>query len=464
MIAILTAVYLLTAAIGYIVIIATYNPQSRYKKGMLFAVTLPEHAAEDEKILDIRTGFRKRFARSQLTTLALFVPVVALYAWPAYQTIYYLLWMCGYFVVSVFPFRHAFRETLALKRKNDWFVGAKRVVRSDLRVAQLKNKRSAPLWLFAVPLAISAGLAMWTFRDDTAYLGIGIAGMAITVMFLFISLGMRRAKAKVYSMNSEANLSLDQARRRAWSYLWVVMAIVENVHFALIYLAATGEQGDAFGAWAALTIAFTMIPIGLILYVHRKIHALEQELLEQNDQVVYTDDDEYWANGFTYHNPNDKSLMVTKRIGIGETINTGTLAGKVIMGGALALMAAVIVGVSFLLIRSELTSPTLTLSPDSTVSIDYPMYSYDFSLSDIEELTLVDDIPSGTKLNGEATGTHARGHFRLKGLGKTRLYVFKKNPPYIRIKLDDVYIFYNDKDPVLTTELFEQLKERTSRE
>ncbi|WP_372635193.1 hypothetical protein [Cohnella sp.] len=464
MIAILTAVYLLTAAIGYIVIIATYNPQSRYKKGMLFAVTLPEHAAEDERVRDIRTGFRRRFARYQLATLALFVPVAVLHAWPAYQTIYYLLWMCGYFVVSVIPFRRAFRETLALKRENDWFVGEKRVVRSDLRVAQLKNKRSASPWLFVVPLAISAGLAMWTFRDDTAYLGIGIAGMAVTAMFLFISLGMRRAKAKVYSMNSEANLSLNQARRRAWSYLWVVMAMVENVHFALIYLAATREQADAFGAWVALTIAFTVLPIGLILYVHRKIHALEQELLEQDDKVVYTDDDEYWANGFTYHNPNDKSLMVTKRIGLGETINTGTMAGKVIMGGALALMAAVIVGVSFLLIRSELTSPTLTLSQDSTVSIDYPMYSYDFSLSDIEELTLVDDIPSGTKLNGEATGAHARGHFRLKGLGKTRLYVFKKNPPYIRIKLDDVYIFYNDKDPVLTTEQFEQLKERTSRE
>ncbi len=123
----------------------------------------------------------------------------------------------------------------------------------------------------------------------------------------------------------------------------------------------------------------------------------------------------------------------------------------------MGLLAAVVVGVSFMLIRSELTSPTMTLMPDSTVSINYPMYSFDFSLSDIQELSLVDEIPSGTKLNGEATGTQARGHFRLKGLGKTRLYVFKNNPPYIRIKLDKVYIFYNDKDPLRTAELFEEL-------
>ncbi|WP_391574907.1 DUF5808 domain-containing protein [Cohnella sp.] len=448
---------MITAAICFIVMIVTYRPQASYRKGMLFAISLPEHAIVHDGIREIQAGFKRRFARANWLMLLLLVPVAILYALPAYQTVYYLLWICVYFVVGTVPFRRAFREMLALKRDNDWFVGEKRVIQSDLRVAQLKNRRSAPVALFAIPAAMSAGLMVWMAQEGSDFIGLGVAAGLVTVLFLLISLGTRRAKARVYSMNSDVNVSLNQARRRAWSYLWLMMAIVENIHVALIYQAAANGSEDGLGVWLTITLAFTAIPLGSILYVHRKVRALEQELLEQDDKIVYTDDDEYWANGFTYHNPNDKSLLVPKRIGIGETINTGTLAGKLIAGGVLGLLAAVVVGVSFMLIRSELTSPTMTLMPDSTVSIDYPMYSFDFSLSDIQELSLVDEIPSGTKLNGEATGTQARGHFRLKGLGKTRLYVFKNNPPYIRIKLDKVYIFYNDKDPLRTAELFEEL-------
>ncbi|MEF3306168.1 hypothetical protein [Paenibacillus sp. GYB003] len=68
-------------------------------------------------------------------------------------------------------------------------------------------------------------------------------------------------------------------------------------------------------------------------------------------------------------------------------------------------------------------------------------------------------IPSGTKTNGEGTHTFARGHFKLNELGKSRLYVFK-NPPYIRIKLPDTYVFYNERDRQQTERLFEQLQKR----
>ncbi|WP_342439494.1 DUF5808 domain-containing protein [Paenibacillus sp. FSL L8-0436] len=38
-------------------------------------------------------------------------------------------------------------------------------------------------------------------------------------------------------------------------------------------------------------------------------------------------------NGTTYNNPNDRSIMVPKRIGIGTTINIGTKTGKYIYYG-----------------------------------------------------------------------------------------------------------------------------------
>ncbi|WP_027086423.1 DUF5808 domain-containing protein [Cohnella panacarvi] len=171
------------------------------------------------------------------------------------------------------------------------------------------------------------------------------------------------------------------------------------------------------------------------------------------------DDDESWKNGFTYHNPSNKRFLVPKRIGVGMTVNTGTLAGQIFVWGLCGAVAALLGFVCFMIVRAELTSPVLTITSEQRVQIDYPMYAYDFEIADIQELSLIDRLPSGSKTNGEATGKYARGHFRMKELGKTRLYIFKDHPPYIRIKLEDGYVIYNDKVPAKTRQLYDSLQQ-----
>ena len=139
--------------------------------------------------------------------------------WFAYQTIYFLLWLMVFMVMMVLPFRKAFRQTMALKREEDWFVGSKRMILGDLRVAQMKNQRSASPWLFLIPAVMSIALMRWAVSKDSQLWGLAVAGMAMTVLFFLILLAMRRTKAKVYSMDSEVNLVLNQAKRRAVSYL-----------------------------------------------------------------------------------------------------------------------------------------------------------------------------------------------------------------------------------------------------
>ncbi|WEK54662.1 MAG: DUF5808 domain-containing protein [Candidatus Cohnella colombiensis] len=455
----LTAITLGTTLILYIILLITYKTQAKYKRGMLFAVTLPPHAVEDERIQRVQAQYNKQLMKVCIVMGALLIPLILLYNLWGYQTIYMLVWIIVCVIVFTVPFRTAFKETLGLKRDNDWFVGAKRVIHSDLRVEQLKNERSAPMSLYLIPVSLNALLTLWIAQFYMTIIGLAICGWVMTAICMLTSLGMRGTKAKVYSENSEINVSLNQAKRRAVSYMWLWIAIVENIHFALLILLLTNENEVMNGTWLTLVLLFSIVPVGIVLNGYRKFHALEQEVLEHDGKQIYSDDDEYWANGFTYHNPHDRSLMVPKRVGIGETINTGTLAGKIIMGGILGLVATVIVGTSFLIIRSEITSPSLTITPTHQIEIDYPMYSVQFDISEIEAVTLVDTVPSGSKTNGEATDKVLRGQFRLKELGKSRLYLFKNNPPYIQIKLKDSYIFYNDQDPLVTEKRFEEIKQ-----
>ncbi|WP_353049549.1 DUF5808 domain-containing protein [Paenibacillus sp. ISL-20] len=459
MISLLTVILSITVIICYVALFATYKPQAKYKNGMLFAVTLPPHAMEHDGIRAIQARFNRRMNLTSVWMLAAYIPFVILRPWFAYQMIYFFVWLMVFMVFMVLPFRTAFRETLGLKREEEWFVGTKRLILGDLRVTQWKNQRSASPWLFLIPGAMSIGLMLWAVSKDPQLWGVTVGGLVLTVILFLKSLLMRRTKAKVYSLNSEVNLVLNQARRRAVSYLWLLVAILENIFFLILFLLVMNENAAMNGVWVTMMLLFTAIPVGLAIYVYRRIHTQEQEILASDGKTIYTDDDEYWANGFTYHNPNDKSIFVTKRVGVGETVNTATPIGKMIVWGTGALLAAVIFGTSFMLIRSEMTSPELTVTSDQRIEISYPMYSYDFPISDIQQLTLVESVPSGSKTNGESTDKYARGHFRLKDIGKTRLYIYKNDPPYIQFKLDELYIFYNEEDPVKTRELFEELRE-----
>lgn len=179
---------------------------------------------------------------------------------------------------------------------------------------------------------------------------------------------------------------------------------------------------------------------------------------EIDGEMVNDDGDEYWSNGFTYHNANDPRVLIPKRIGIGETINTATLTGKLVIGGTIGITAILFVFISFIIIRSEFTSPAINFSEPAVISIEYPMYSYNFSVEDVIDVTLVDEYPKATKINGEATSDYLRGQFRMKELGKTRMYVFKHNPPYICIQLENGYIFYNDQNPDTTIRVYETIE------
>ncbi|QHW32915.1 hypothetical protein GZH47_20265 [Paenibacillus rhizovicinus] len=456
----LSFILLIPIIICYIAIWVTYKPQAAYRNGMLFAVTLPAHAMENEDIQRIRTRFNEQFRRASWRTGAALIPFVLLYMWPAYQITYFFVWLSAFFFVMAIPFRGAFRATLALKREHEWFVGAKRVIRGDLRVARLKNAQAASPWLFAIPLAMAIGTLVWAGSADSSRLWLAGGGLVFTLICLLIFSLMRRSRASVYSENSEVNMSLNQARRRSLSYLWLYMAIVENIHFILLLSYIMNDTPSLDGIWLAALLIFAILPAGIAILTYRHIDAQKSEVLRQDGQVIYSDDDEYWSNGFTYHNPDDRTIMVPKRVGIGETVNTATWTGKIIIWGTIGIAAAAMFFASFMLIRSELTSPTLTFSADRRIEINYPMYTFDFNIDDMEELKLVDDPPGkGSKMNGEATNKVARGKFRLNGLGPARLYIFKNDPPYIRIKLKDTYIFYNDKDPEQTKLLFEQLRQ-----
>ncbi|MFY9813894.1 MAG: PH domain-containing protein [Dehalococcoidales bacterium] len=98
----------------------------------------------------------------------------------------------------------------------------------------------------------------------------------------------------------------------------------------------------------------------------------------------------------------------------------------------------------------------LSIGTDN-VTIQSPFYATGFPLSGIREVKLIDTLPGGTRTNGISTGTYNLGNFTLNGYGKSKMYVYDADQPFLVIILDNLTVFYNSKNPEQTQLIYSQL-------
>ncbi|KRE35426.1 DUF5808 domain-containing protein [Paenibacillus sp. Soil522] len=455
---------IIPAVIAYIFILLMFLKQAKPSNHILFGVILPAHALEDASIKQLQSEYKKLYTIYGFITLITLTPFFLLGQYFSLALMYMFLWFAAFLYTSKLPFNKIHHKATALKRENEWFVGEKRIIRIDTKVALLKKSKLASPYWFLIPALLSVVPILLSFKNTDVLLKMtGFASLAMTVILYVIYSAFGKMKTKVYSENTDINAAIDCAARRYWSILWPILAAFESINALVAYMILTKGSILSFTQWIIGIVMVSLVPLGSIFFVHNKVRALEESLAETDGKGIPTDDDGYWINGSTYFNPNDKAVMVSRRIGIGTTVNMATRGGKWIQYGGIVLAIAVIIPLAAFAAQSDHTSPALTIEERGIVSIDYPLYDYSFNMSNVKEIKLEAELPSGFRTNGMATSEYARGNFSLEKLGASKLYVFKNSPPYIFIQLDDLYVIFNEKDTAKTKALFTELTARKSK-
>ncbi len=97
------------------------------------------------------------------------------------------------------------------------------------------------------------------------------------------------------------------------------------------------------------------------------------------------------------------------------------------------------------------------LIKENTFEISGP-YGDEWKLGEISKLELLTEMPETTlKINGFGLSTKSKGYFKVKGYGKSLLFITKE-APYIYMKIEDQHLFLNANSPEKTTEWFKQLQ------
>ncbi len=341
------------------------------RKTESFGVSIPEDAYKTEEL----RGMRKQYVL--LTAiLSIAVTIIFLLLGPSFATdeakvsILFSGVVLGYLVLSFLIYLVFHRNMKILKQNNKWSADKSQLVVVDTAFREQKLNYSN-LW-FVISFVIVLVTVFLTFQNynsipdqiptkynfdgevtnevDKTYrsvLMMPIMQVYLTLLFIFVNTIISKAKQQVSAENAKESMYKNVIFRRRWSAYIIITGTAVVLLFALIQLAMIYPIDTQL-----ITIAPLILTIGLVLgsivlsiTTGQGGSRVKTTTTGVNGNVIDRDDDRYWKLGLFYYNPNDPSLFLEKRFGVGWTINLARPVTWIILLVIIGLAA----GIPFLL-------------------------------------------------------------------------------------------------------------------
>lgn len=403
------------------------------KKNIILGVTIPYEHKNDAEVLQIC----REYLRAVNLTIAglLLLSLVSLI--PKRFSVGMLILMIVVtltIILQAVPHIVCYRKLRRLKQEKGWYGSQNTAI--DLKVA-VENKRLLHAGWFAIPFAAAAVplaevlLRGGGFIDALLYL----VNLLCILLFAGMYLLMKRQRGETVSENHSLNTALTRIRRRSWTVAWLAFAVATALFSLGLWWFSISS------VWFMILIfAYTIAIIGISLYTEIKTRRLQYQLTVTNTGRVLVDEDDQWVLGMFYYNPNDRHAMKNERVGMGMTMNMARLSGKLVMGfSALIILLLPLVGVWMM--AEEFTPMTLVMGTQALVST-HLREEYRVELSDIEEVELLEKLPSASRVVGTGMETVAKGLFQVEGYGSCEICLNPKAGPYLMVRTaQKTYLF-----------------------
>lgn len=345
-----------------------------------FAVTVPESAQDDPRLKAFKLGYAKRvLVITAICTVVTAASAVFAGDGETGAIVYSAVLTVAVFALIIIGFGlmlHYRKKVQAVKKAEGWVAQAQQVV-------ALVGEEDAPT---AIPLAwsvlyipiilatIAVGVVGYPNMPDKVPMhydfsgavtdwadkSFGVAAFPVflavfmAAVFVFCHWSIIRSKRPT-SLGSPATSAFAHGMfARANSAFILVGGLVITAASGLGFMLAMVGYISMSVALAAIMLASLVLVVGAIVLSivygqagSRLYKRMQKAGGESADDVLLADDDEHWKLGIFYVNPDDASLFLPKRFGIGWTLNLGRPAAWLILGGfVLAIAAFVAVSVA----------------------------------------------------------------------------------------------------------------------
>ncbi len=342
------------------------------RKTQSFGIAIPEEVHSYPEIKKLRNNYRsKMLVTGGIISMAVLTAIILKPSDEIFMLIpasmlvilgmMYLYYMSGH------------KKMKELKARENWAVGKTQLVVID---TAFRNKKmmASPLWfmlygalIFATAIMgialydkIPARIAMhwniegkvdrWADKSYKVIMWAPAVQVFITFVMMYSYWMIGKAKQLVNPSDPEKSSEQNRVFRYRWSVFMIITGLALLVMFGVIQFFSFGFVKNVWPLFGIVMI----IPIGILIGSitlsiktgqggSRLSFKGSKPGASQENNAVNRDEDKYWKAGLIYYNPNDPSIFVEKRFGIGWTVNFGRPLGTLIFIGLLGAIAAFMV-------------------------------------------------------------------------------------------------------------------------
>lgn len=347
----LTGIYILTyISILYAQIIL---PKTS-KKNIFLGVKVPEDVLESEGIKNIYS----RYVKSNILFGGALMIVLVLLSYFYYDNFLLIILSPFAFMAFTFAIYLKFnREVKELKAKEHWVDRSvnKRVVKIDPHAAKRENIFQwalFPIFVTAINIlfmaytysnmpdvipvhwGISGEADGFANKSFFSVFGISITQVIMIGVFYMSYYSMDKSRYEIDFRNPEASIERHRLFKLVWNRFFKISLSTIVTLFTGFNLATAGYIKNMNFVGIALIIVSVIIVI-VNIRISKKYGQSGERIVLDDEEVIRDDynmeDDELWIFGNSiYYNPDDPSLFVEKRVGVGWTVNAGRTIGKLI--------------------------------------------------------------------------------------------------------------------------------------
>lgn len=169
-------------------------------------------------------------------------------------------------------------------------------------------------------------------------------------------------------------------------------------------------------------------------------------------------EDAGWKLQLFYCNPDDKRTTVPKRVGVGTTINFGTVLGKVyavfiaLILTSILLLGPVVGVLDHTPVRLEVTSE------NQLIALHGKQEKYTLPLSSIRRVDLYTFLPENFRVKGIDLEHYWKGTFVVLHDGKASFCLDPTAEKFLRVETEDGIYWFTAETPEQTQKMYEWLQ------
>jgi len=443
----------------------------KYIYGVLNRTEFKEEKAA-ERVDEIASTCRKNAKWLLFISLILMV----LFCFIPDFTIRIIVWTTFVFldlVLMFVPFSKGNSEMKSLKRELG-IASEKGVVYTDLKGAGSIHalKKSSII----VPSIIAAVFFLAALLNDIgvvklvgllpgqfayqARLMTGMTGalLFISIMLIPIALMMDGIRNEVISEDSDINANYNRAKKKNMADFMVLFSWINTVIIIImmIMMCIWDNQLIYLALYAVYMFA---IMVGVFIYGKRQ---RQIEKRYKKETSVETDDDDNWILGQIYYNPDDKRLNITKRAGVGSTVNMAHPVGKII--GIVSVLLLIFTFMMLIYIGVLSKTPMVVRLSDGNVICHQMKDDYIIPISSIDEISMGSDT-SKLKLRKEAgydMPPMNKGKFNINDEGGCITFLDLDTKNYIIISAEGKKYYINAPSNEETEKIYNEVVNQMS--